>query len=373
MQRTHNGGHQAVTAGDPYLCYKRGTEKLLDWIVDTAQRISRKRGLQPHDAGSEKLQATHLLQLAAVICDERPPVNVPYEILFIAEDVIAGRKACAEYYSGLEETAPDDERERQNSAHRHFIKILEDITTKLKCLTDMSPPQKAQNVTTSKKAENELASINIYECLGIAETDEEMAAPDSGIMPSRSLPKASREAYVDTTSEDQALQIWAFLEDTADIRRYLKQVWSEYHGGAISISVAATLTDIALSNICALCKDLYGESEFLFIYEKLLRVLGIQIILSSGKLVTFASNGDARVERSSELLSFQAYNLLLHVRWASCQGLPSHLAPFYKIGPDSAVAEAVRASQVLRTYRPGNPGESRAASLIQGIQTDMFT
>lgn len=142
-----------------YVRYERGTEVVVSWLVQTAGKVQRRCGVELSIGSPQNLPIQQLLDFAEAICDARPKVVVPAGIIAVAEDVISGRKDCADYHAGLEKRRPELERSKQNASHRHFIKILEDITGMLKGLVASEPVLEGVSKETPGRP------VNIYEYL----------------------------------------------------------------------------------------------------------------------------------------------------------------------------------------------------------------
>ena len=83
-----------------YKRYKRGTNKLLHWLVDTASQCGDLNTIiGRHGAKAREhdliLSTQDIIKLARSIASCKPAVTVPLTISFALDDVIASRKECA--------------------------------------------------------------------------------------------------------------------------------------------------------------------------------------------------------------------------------------------------------------------------------------
>ncbi|KAK5767295.1 hypothetical protein LTS12_002448 [Elasticomyces elasticus] len=114
---------------DRYHRYKRGTDKLLDWLLESGKSIAKRTNANFSFSSKTVLQTQDLVTIADQIAHAKPPYPVPGDILLVASDVIDGRTVCAEWYASLE---GDDELKqagigKSNRSHRHFIDILKHV------------------------------------------------------------------------------------------------------------------------------------------------------------------------------------------------------------------------------------------------------
>lgn len=145
-----------------YLRYKRGTQKVVTWLLRAARYVQKSEGVEMYRGTESKIPPRQLLDFAKLVSAAKTPIIVPPGVLILAEDVIEGRKQCAEYYTRMEETDKAGRNtSHQSGTHRHLIAILEEVTSLLK---DAAKPSKISGTRKAKKVrgtDSSLASTSL--------------------------------------------------------------------------------------------------------------------------------------------------------------------------------------------------------------------
>lgn len=103
-----------------YLRYKRGTDRIVAWLVETAPHVQKRGGRTLIIDASIRIPTHRLTEFAGIVCKADPRVGIPLEILVITQDVINGRAAAAAFFTQLEESksnTPSARLTRQNASH----------------------------------------------------------------------------------------------------------------------------------------------------------------------------------------------------------------------------------------------------------------
>ena len=273
-----------------YKQYKVDTDKFVTWLAETAQlcgyRLPRSQlpsepELPPAKAPKLKGRARKLardaaqetaknkakigtetfivgvgdfLPMAEAIANfkQKPPVEVPLDLVTVAKRVLLARKRCTKWF---QQQSQDKTTDLKNQSHLHFISVLDQVV-------EILTPRFANAPTLPKRSKVPLATVdtdastyvktdvlNRFDTLSIEEpvTDEEVDIPlpsDSSLMveKSRNIVFESEK-----TADDEELLFACFclLGDLNEIRSYLRDVWKKFLHRKIALVTASLVTDAA--------------------------------------------------------------------------------------------------------------------------------
>lgn len=250
-----------------YRLYKTGTKRLIDWLANSASHCcdiktiikSLADGQDPRaakKAGKQvdlklEIRTQELLRLAQAIVASQTPVDVPRDIIEIAEDVIAGREECAEWYAAQALEGGGD-LEQENASHQYFITVLQRVL-KLLNQTRAKRPTTEPNKVSSQKKKKQPTPISQPEQLrslfDLLEVEEPSDSPLGNTRRADILAanKADKTLHFKLVEEEEDLSFatWCFLQDLHDIRCFVRETWLEYSKGDISFLAASSITDTA--------------------------------------------------------------------------------------------------------------------------------
>ena len=267
-----------------YGLYKRGTQKVLDWLVDTADRCCDIRSMigslrpvssetktntktkpgKPKEEQKELVNITtqEIMALAIAIVDSPgKSIQMPAQVFYILEDVIKGRKQSAAWYQSSDQ---DGTMADGNRSHQHFIALLEKIRDMFAALgtrdTDKQPlPGTAKKSNKSNKSDKMDSLSNLFAHLHVDESaDLDDASP--GLETAAAPSKTMHFTLYDLKAEcDEEFAVWCFLQDLSDVRAFVYKTWVEFAQGEITFLAAITVMDIA---ICLMqCADLEFSAQ----------------------------------------------------------------------------------------------------------------
>ena len=202
---------------DRYRRYKRGSDKLVEWLKSSARRAV------PTPAVHRPLHVDDLVVLAQSICEIKPAVNIPQEILLVTSDVIDGRRVCANFYAGLDPKTSnlDTDLGKRNKSHHYFISILEHVQRLLQVSAHAVTKKSAKSQKVDEDGKSVQNNLFVY-------LDLEEPAP-AAILDSQqsSVPQKARPApkvVLDNEEEDRSFALWCFLKDAQDIRKFAQRL-----------------------------------------------------------------------------------------------------------------------------------------------------
>ncbi|KAF2797425.1 hypothetical protein K505DRAFT_398635 [Melanomma pulvis-pyrius CBS 109.77] len=248
---------------DTYRQYKRGTEKFVQWLAETARLTGTvddifidnpdpKKGGRPKGKNRTKAKKSVQSYLVPVKDFTRlatavvATINsqVPTQMIEILEDVIQARKSCAEWFLA-NQTDADDTIKAHNETHQFFISVLQEVLQVLK-------PMKLKE-KESVRVENESTDTNghrlanMFEYLELEEPTESEWLPD---IPGHIERKVTPISYKIETSDDEiSFAIYCFLKGATDIRVFVRRTWREYKSGNITLPTASLTMNAALKMI----------------------------------------------------------------------------------------------------------------------------
>lgn len=101
------------------------------------------------------IRTQELIKLAEIICNGRPPPNIPEDILTITKDVIKGREECAEWY----DAQALGKLSKENDTHQFFITVLHRVLELLECASEKQKACTAPPVMPKSKESKKAKTV----------------------------------------------------------------------------------------------------------------------------------------------------------------------------------------------------------------------
>ncbi|KAK4630364.1 uncharacterized protein CLAFUR5_07856 [Fulvia fulva] len=275
-----------------YKRYKAGTEKLIDWLLESAARCETRSASQkrPRDKEKAKVPTRELCNLAQRIVESKKPIiEIRLDILHIAEDVLVARAQFADFYTYLEEHARHSADSanhaaltKSNAGHQHFVKTLRQVYELLR--GEHKARQPKHNKKTQELATDAGELINLYRHLDLEEPSEDdfpnnTHAGEAALAP---VSEAPLELGKDVEEhDDTAFRAYCLLKDLHSVISYIRSVWQQYATGELSIWIAAKLTESAQELVQSLCdeyKELHPQQGT---YEAILDLLNVHSLVDN--------------------------------------------------------------------------------------------
>ncbi|KAK4890206.1 hypothetical protein LTR27_011088 [Elasticomyces elasticus] len=273
--------------------YKAGTERLAQYLARTANAFCDVQSLT--GGGTEvtsnhqrtvKISTRDFLALARTIAGAAPAVVVPAYILRLTENVIAGRRYCAEWYSSQPSSKEMDE---QNNRHAHFIEILQEVFGLLSSCIVQSRSRKPQNLTASTEPSESQTLSNLFALLDVEDAPEDIFGTAAASSPSAPRLRGNNGAsvtrceFVEESHGGVAFEIWCLLKDLQDLRVSARDDWVEYGQGDVSAFVAGVVSNTAFGLMRRHAADFHATNPDLDEYWGLLTALNVRV-MALGKL-----------------------------------------------------------------------------------------
>ncbi|KAK4629552.1 hypothetical protein CLAFUW4_07745 [Fulvia fulva] len=231
-----------LTLVNTYKRYKAGTEKLVRWLVESADSCTDTNTIRRPSKNrvTRKVRTVDLVDFAErVVAAKDPLVNIPLEILDITKDAITGRTSCAEFYASLAlgSDIPSSLAD-SNATHQHFLKVLIQVFAILRKEHKARRPKRKKKMPELATDTNDLA--NLYQHLELQETtDLPEGEQTSTKRPAKKAKAAPSKQHTDGISldnehEEMMFAIWALLKDLADLRSLVRDVFAQFKSGEVS-------------------------------------------------------------------------------------------------------------------------------------------
>ncbi|KAK4892659.1 hypothetical protein LTR27_008935 [Elasticomyces elasticus] len=358
---------------DRYHRYKRGTDKLLDWLLESGKSIAKRTNANFSFSSKAVLQTQDLVTIADQIAHAKPPYPVPGDILLVASDVIDGRIVCAEWYASLE---GDDELKqagigKSNRSHRHFIDILKHVHR----LLVLAAPAKASTAKAKtrreKKAQDQANSIsgNLFAYLELEEPtvmDAELAATVPATSNAVVKTKVKSKTRLDNTDEDLSFALWCFFQDANEVRQYVASVWKRYYEGELTFAVVTRVTETAFVMITEIRNRLVIEHDQFVSFDGVVKFLGISMLTSGKDTLRFKARPKAGDRVASKWQG--AFDLMCIPAWCVLDDLVNNATPVHAHPFAITLTDMIPIFQRLE----GKWEKDHEWSVIDGLHTDEY-
>ncbi|KAI4865144.1 hypothetical protein F4820DRAFT_309220 [Hypoxylon rubiginosum] len=299
---------------NPYLAYKRDTSRLMYWIVRESNAIIASSSTLPDDVPKTpntngQVTVSSLVTLSKLI--GKHIGAVPPTILGLFDAVIQARTAAYETFQQLVANKPDPDIERSNASHRHFLNALSEA---FEALGGPAWAEKEKSKPADPTADNQadleqvlfvntFAALNLDEGATLDEEDDGVNDDESNLesqqnqarqrpRPKKSTGKGKKrksgksikkkgkqqqptaktpsldevpvESYRIIQDEegiitDYLMAVYALVQEWAELRVYLQEVWREVAYEGLNSAVAGAVSNIAI-------KMIERSSSAMFVY-----------------------------------------------------------------------------------------------------------
>lgn len=236
-----------------YSQYKAGTERLANWLVETAACIRVSPDYSPSTGRSVKTstkklekQTKHRLPLddftrlaQAIAASTQPVVRLPKTLALVIRETIRLRKFSHDVYSGRAGNGRANALSKSNGRHLHFVTVLQGV------LAILDIPEEGCIETSSTSA---ISSTDIVKALAL---DEAARGPCQNTV------SMKQNVYEpEHTNFDSIFALHTFWEDMNSIREFLSALWADYGSGNLDIMTVSVTTDTAFTIMKHSCTEI---------------------------------------------------------------------------------------------------------------------
>lgn len=280
---------------EAYKFYKPRTEKFLEWMFNSAPKagksVPQAATLSPQKK-LVKIPADDLAMFATAIVDAEPQIEIPREILVIAQEAIFGRRWSRDRYSS---TPTKTERiTKSNSSHQYYLVELERAVAILAEVSKARQPELEEETDSTirpKSMHNIFLQLNIEDIEDDDTPSAESLKDQTAQMataPSRPAPEISYELEDDQDCPT-SVAISSLLNDLKDIREQVTAILEKYLSGAITFLAACQTIEHAVQLSLMITDDFHARYPHLGSFAELVD--------------SFGSHEYLQVARSAELPS----------------------------------------------------------------------
>ena len=182
---------------------------------------------------------------------------------------------------------------------------------------------KESQLTNSDPSQNHLLAIQ-------AEVeDEDITAPEPTTAPKTTgLQKPERfttskpEYHLQNEGQDSSFALWCFLQTGHDVRKFLRELWSEVKDGKTTSQVAALVTNEAFAISKRAARELSQDHPQLSSFEAVAAQLDIRVITRENQIESLSykahglsnEGGGGEIADDADLLCTPAYTALMLIR-----------------------------------------------------------
>lgn len=273
----------------------------------------------------------------------KPEVKVPLWVTSMIEEVIAGRKKSARWFSRQAGDTTSRDFEESNLGHQHFIEVLENVLSILIGLQE--PTSRPAPKKTSDESSLPDRITNLFDALEIeADTEHTMTEPTP------SAPKAKKSNLNVVFEEERSMEetlwlgrqhsifktdpqrlyanhielVYCFFEDFNIARDHLKDLWTTYRHEAVDLPTVALATNTAFEVFKRAEDELMAELQSTLPpnfrdqmrgYENIERLLHVNSALNMGLSVgSLRSAGDPYNYELWELADWTGLNVYISLK-----------------------------------------------------------
>jgi hypothetical protein len=224
--------------GTKYRTYKRATDRLAGWLATTARGLGCGKGGNDSNA----LKVDQFIALTDVIIKAEPKVEVPIEIVGLAETAFHYRLERSKLLKGVD--LESDKR------HQYIISIIAEVVEKLRNHVQAFKKTSKPKTAAKDNEEDGLApSFQVLDLdpLGSSESEDDNERLAQAPMNKKSRKKKTQKKnkkvkehmkklhLSEDEDEDPYFVLMCLLSDLKSIREYLKEVWHEYKAGKVDL------------------------------------------------------------------------------------------------------------------------------------------
>jgi hypothetical protein len=334
-----------------YQLYKKQTDQIAQWLLDTAERWGYQLETQPSSGSNTKrptptaippptsgrlkgkarkeardrlnikqrspstpttlsfrIRLPQFTELAHAIMDNgKGRVVVPNTIIQLLQQTIEMRKRVSGYYKmQAASTSSNSFIEEGNANHLYFIQKLEEVLEILGSRPALSSKRldglqggatgntEGPNSTRFTDLDNRFSALQVEQPIEV-ESGGKPPATASGLGRSEQR-TLSREVVCDTEeSDDSYFAIFCLFDDLQQIRMSLQQTWEDYKSGKIDLITASAVTNTAFDiarnfdeEFCQMFPELSGTPSF----KNVSQIFYFSICLANGIDINFREHPD---------------------------------------------------------------------------------
>ncbi|KAK5729053.1 hypothetical protein LTR15_002194 [Elasticomyces elasticus] len=351
---------------DRYHRYKRGTDKLLGWLLESGKSIAKRTNANFSFSSKAVLQTQDLVTIADQIAHAKPPYPVPGDILLVASDVIDGRTVLE----------GDDELKqagigKSKRSHRHFIDILKHVHRLLVLAAPAKASTPKAKTRREKKAQDQANSTrgNLFAYLELEEPtsmDAEMAAMLPATSKAVVKTKVKPKPRLDNTDEDLSFALWCFFQDANEVRQYVASVWKNYYEGEFTFAVATRVTETAFVMIREMRDRFVIEHNQFNSFDGVVKFLDISMLTSGKDTLRFKARPKPGDQEASKWQG--AFDLMCIPAWCVLDDLITNTTPV------DAHPFAITMTDMIPIYQRlvGKWEKDYKWQIIDGLHTDEY-
>lgn len=265
---------------EAYKFYKPRTEQFLEWMHLSAPEAGKsvpKAVTLSSQGRVVKIPADDLAIFATAIVDAEPQVEIPREILVIAQEAIFGRRWSRDRYSS---TPTKTERiTKSNSSHQYYLVELERAVAVLVEVSKARQPELEEEIDSTIRPKS---MHNIFLQLNVEDIEDD-DSPSAGSLkdqtaqiataPSRPAPETTYELE-DDQDYPTSVAISSLLNDLKDIREQVKAVLQKYLTGAITFLAACQTIEHAVQLSLMITGDFHARYPHLGSFAEIVDSFG---------------------------------------------------------------------------------------------------
>jgi hypothetical protein len=263
---------------DTHKRYKADTNRVSQWLAETAQKCGFDLGPQPstsrlsgrlkgkarkaarlNPSPATTASSPHIVTVqgftdtAEFIVQQTPPIRVPDTVLGLLRSAVNLRQRCSTWF---QKQSNQEDLGESTDKHSHFIGILEDVLKILEPHSRSAPSQDDIHQSMEKLSLNAKSKLpaehdhNPYDVWFIDE-DASVAEISPALEP---RPEAKRTKRVpstvryemEATDEEFFFGVFCFFDDLNRLRDFLDALWVGYKEGTCDLISASVTTNCAL-------------------------------------------------------------------------------------------------------------------------------
>ncbi|CZT19224.1 uncharacterized protein RCC_05070 [Ramularia collo-cygni] len=310
--------------------YKAGTAKFLKWLSDESARAHGESQQTTAHAATLKPQpkvknipVDELKGMATAIVQADSKIAIPLEMLYVASDVINGRRWCCDWYSCLRPHQRDAKKHAEsNSRHRYFLKALEETLAILKQEAKKRQPKRKKTIKlpAADSSEADLGSLFLH--LDLEDVSDDLLT-SSTTLPLSEISGNAREVpptdeTIITLEGDEVFttlfEIWGLLKDFNGLREQAAIARKQLVAGEPSSMLAACqLHEHAVQLSIVVATEFHEAHPDLPSFTDIVDCLGEDLFTMSSFSTQSAHDNDAGLTLDREVLCIPAWNLLQDV------------------------------------------------------------
>ncbi|KXT15453.1 hypothetical protein AC579_10607 [Pseudocercospora musae] len=235
----------STPVGGRYDLYKEGSDRLVRWVVKTA--LTCRRSIVK--LSRNKVSVKDLLKCAELISTwDHPPIEVPFAMIELAADVIAGRSTAVDFYSSHQQKS---EAERASDAgHIHFVRALMQVRDSLQKARSRRKSKAKKHFPKSMGDEGDADRTtdhlsNLFDHLQVEEPSIEAWSKPTRKKAESATQLVSEPITLEVNEqEEKRFALWCLLQDMEELRAFIKQTWLEHRNcNTVSLVAASAVAE----------------------------------------------------------------------------------------------------------------------------------